>query len=79
MKKLKDKIIRKTLYSHRCDCIVEQGLPQFLILKRHGMLFIDFDNDYFYLAYIDGNGEFKRGKVKKVKLHSQRYLFKNQD
>jgi len=75
MKKLKTKVIKKALY-HGCSCAIEHGLPQYTLLKRHGMVFIDFDNDYMYLAYVDSNGDFKRGKVKKVKHFSQRRLFK---
>ena len=78
MKKLKPKIIKKALYQPGGNYIMEQGLRQSPLLKRHGMVFIDFDNDYFYLAYVDGNGNFKRGKVKKVKHLSQRCLFRHQ-
>ena len=77
MKKLKDKIIRRTLfYFNRCDFKVEHGLPQYHFLKKHGMVWIDYDKYYYYLAYIDENGNYKKG-IRKVKHYSQRCLFRH--
>lgn len=73
MKKLKTKIIKQVLNHPRRDCIGDYGFPQPPILKRHGMVFIGFDTDYFFLAYVDS----KKWKTKKVKKLSQRCLFRH--
>lgn len=78
MKKLKPKIIRKVLYHQNCEDLEEciekyYGFPQHPILNRHGMVFIGFDTDYFFLAYVDS----KKWKTKKVKKLSHKRLFKN--
>lgn len=72
MKKLKTKIIKKVLNHPRRDCIGDYGFPQSPILKRHGMLFIGFDTDYFFLAYANS----KKWKTKKIKKLSHKRLFK---